>query len=306
MSATAARIRFIDSIAGVGPLPPRLVWTLLGMLAIPLWATWPLLAVWTKAMPMFQFLTIIFAAGAITLTLLRPVMRSSRTAPVSDRTRVAGALMVTFGLFVSDILFLLAIRLIPAGEANLILYLWPLMVVLAGGLAGLLRLGSAQGAAVAIGLAGAALVIGQVPTGGAATGILLALGGGAAWATLVLFRIWQGPNAPDALLAGFWLSAAVGLLLHLTTETFVMPDAMTLFLSIAVGVVPLSLGNLIWDVGVRRGDGATLAVMAYATPLFGALFLILAGEAVFRWGLLAGGVLIVTAGILAAQRSNPA
>jgi drug/metabolite transporter (DMT)-like permease len=214
--------------------------------------------------------------------------------------------MVTFGLFISDILFLEAIRLIPAGEANLILYLWPIMVVLAGSVMGLLRLGLAQAVAVVLGLAGAAFVIGQVPTGGAMTGILLAFGGGAAWAALVIFRMRQGPNAPDALEAGFWLSALVGLALHLTTETSALPDVLTLCLSVAVGVVPLALGNLIWDVGVRRGDGATLAVMAYATPLLGALFLVIAGEATFRWGLVAGGLLIVSAGILAGRWASPA
>ena len=50
----------------------RVIWTLVGAAAIPLWATWPLLAVLsTGTMPLFQFLTIIFAVGAVALFILR-------------------------------------------------------------------------------------------------------------------------------------------------------------------------------------------------------------------------------------------
>ena len=51
---------------------PKVIWTLVGAAAIPLWATWPLLAVLsTGTMPLFQFLTIIFAVGAVALFALR-------------------------------------------------------------------------------------------------------------------------------------------------------------------------------------------------------------------------------------------
>jgi drug/metabolite transporter (DMT)-like permease len=280
-------------------LGPRAGWTVFGALAVPLWATWPLLAVWSQAMPMFQFLTMIFAVGAVTLMGLR----QPRPARVETRrwVRIAAPVMVSVGLFLSDILYLLAIRRIPAAEANLILYLWPIMVVLLGGALGRVALGRWQVAAALTGLIGAAVVLGAVPDPAGAAGILLALGGGLCWTCLVLFRLWQGPDAGDAMVPGFWLSAGVALICHLAFETWVTPDLATLVCTIIVGIVPLALGNAVWDRGARNGDAAVLAVLAYATPLVAAVFLILAGQAEPRLGLLVGGAVIVAAGIMAAR-----
>jgi hypothetical protein len=51
-----------------------------GALAIPLWSTWPALALWSLEMPAFECLTIAFGIGWITLTLLD---RPSRVPPIA-------------------------------------------------------------------------------------------------------------------------------------------------------------------------------------------------------------------------------
>lgn len=284
---------------------PRAMWTLVGAAAIPLWATWPLLAVLSSgAMPLFQFLTIIFAVGAVVLVILRAAAAAVTPASAQRGTslyRWLPAVMVAVGLLVSDILFIEAIRLIPAAQANLILYLWPVMMVLLAALLGLLALRARHLASVAIGLGGAALVIGPGMLGMSWVGVGLAAAGGLAWAVYCVFRLWQGPDAPDALAGGFTLSAAVSLLLHLGIETTVVPPLSALLSAALVGAVPLALGNLAWDYGIRRGDRVLLAVLAYATPLVGALILVATGFAEATIGLLLGGLLIVASGIIAAR-----
>ena len=64
------------------------------------------------------------------------------------------------------------------------------------------------------------------------------------------------------------------------------------------GIIPLALGNFVWDQGFRRGDSRLLAVMAYATPLCSALLLASLGAALLTWNLLAGATVIVLAGLL--------
>jgi drug/metabolite transporter (DMT)-like permease len=211
------------------------------------------------------------------------------------------AVMVSLGLLVSDIFFIEALHRIPAAQANLILYLWPLMVVVIGALLGLVQLRKRHLVAVVVGLCGASLIIGPDLDGMAWGGIGLAAAGGLAWATFCVFRLWQGPDAPDALTGGFTLSAAISLLFHIVLETTVMPEPTALLSAVLVGVIPLALGNLAWDYGVRRGDRVLLAVMAYATPLVSALLLISVGLADATIGLLFGGALIVVAGILSAR-----
>jgi drug/metabolite transporter (DMT)-like permease len=68
-------------------------------------------------------------------------------------------------------------------------------------------------------------------------------------------------------------------------------------------MIPLALGNYVWDQGFRRGDGHLLAVMAYATPLCSALLLASLGAALLTWNFLAGSIVIVLAGLL--SRTDP-
>jgi len=304
MATIVLMSRASDMVARFAP-GPKTAWTLVGALAIPLWATWPLLAVLsTGTIPLFQFLTIIFSVGAVALYAFRkptPAQLTSSEGSPSLVMRLLPPVMVSLGLLVSDIFFIESLQHIPAAQANLILYLWPLMVVGIGALLGLIQLRKQHFMAIAVGLCGAALVIGPDSDGMTWSGISLAAAGGLAWAAFCVFRLWQGPNAPEALTSGFTLSAAISLLLHLGLETTVMPEPTALLSAVLVGVIPLALGNLAWDHGIRRGDRVLLAVMAYATPLVGAVILILFGFANATIGLLLGGALIVAAGIVSAR-----
>jgi len=183
---------------------PKAAWTLIGAAAIPLWATWPLLAVLsTGSIPLFQFLAIIFAVGAAILFLVRH-SAPAQSEKVMTRgyglraSRWAAAFMIAIGIFVSDIFFIKAIQIIPAAQAGLLNYLWPLMVVLAGVPLGLVQASKKHAFSMLLGLAGAILVIGPDGTAGAWAGVILALATGLSWTAYCLFRLWQGPDAPDA------------------------------------------------------------------------------------------------------------
>ena len=166
---------------------------------------------------------------------------------------------------------------------------------------GLLALRGRDLESVAIALSGAALVIGPGLNEFSWVGIGLAAAGGLAWAMFCVFRLWQGPDAPNALASGFTLSAAISLLLHLGTETTVTPPPSAILSAVLVGAIPLALGNLAWDYGIRRGNRVLLAVLAYATPLVGALILISFGFAEATAGLLFGAILIVAGGVISSR-----
>src|SRR5258708_36059088 len=51
-------------------LSPK-TWTCVGALAIPLWATWPSLAIQTLVIPPFESLAVMFLFGCAVLTCLR-------------------------------------------------------------------------------------------------------------------------------------------------------------------------------------------------------------------------------------------
>jgi drug/metabolite transporter (DMT)-like permease len=197
-----------------------------------------------------------------------------------------------------DACFILATHRIPAAQANLISYLWPVMIVVFGTVIGLFRLRPRQFIGLVLGFLGAVILIWDGRISMSLSGIALALLSGACWAAYCIFRLtWKKP-ASHVLAGGCALSTVLCLFLHFLFEPTVIPSFGALAATAVAGMIPLALGNFVWDVGFRRGDGQLLAVMAYATPLCSAILLAALGAALLTWNLLTGAVVIVVAGFL--------
>ena len=283
--------------SGRQPLSPR-AWTGVGALAIPLWATWPALAVHASEMPAFQVLAIAFLVGWLVLLVVeRPAAEKDAT-DRKGRPWLLPVLACALGLCGSNAFFILAARHIPPAQANLISYLWPVMIVALGGCLRLFRLRFRHGVGLALGFGGAAVVMSEGRLSLSLAGIGLALLSGASWALYCVFRLWQGAAVTNVLARGCAVSAVLCAGLHGLLEATVVPSLGALSAAVAVGVAPLALANFAWDQGFRRGDSQLLAVMAYATPVLSALLLVSIGLASLTPGLLIGAMMIVGAGLL--------
>jgi drug/metabolite transporter (DMT)-like permease len=296
MAATAVWFESINPpSAKRKPFSPR-TWTCIGALAIPLWATWPALALRTFEIPTLEMLTIQFAVGWLVLTCLERKDSVAIAAP-PIRSWVP-AIAFALNLCGSGLCFILATHRIPAAQANLIVYLWPVMIVVFGAPMGLFKLRLPQVIGLACGFLGAVILIWDGRLGMSPVGIGLALLGGAVWAAYCLFRlVWKEP-ARNLIGRGCGIAAAISSVLHFAFEPTVVPGAGALGSTIVIGILPLAVGNLLWDEGFRRGDSQLLAVMAYATPLCSALLLAALGVAALSWNLLVGGAVIGLAGVL--------
>src|ERR1700716_3331124 len=77
---------FRSGAARARTLSPR-AWTCVGAFAIPLWSTWPALALWSLEMPAFECLTIAFGVGWIALALLERPTRAPAIGGGADPMR---------------------------------------------------------------------------------------------------------------------------------------------------------------------------------------------------------------------------
>lgn len=282
--------------------------TLIGGLAILIWASLALLTVLSGRLPPFLPLSVaLLTAGA--LGLLWSVRRCGGWRPALDRLRqpwLAWALGVG-GLFGYHLCYFVALRLAPPVEANLLNYLWPLLIVLFSGLLPGERLRWFHLAGAALGLVGTALIVLGVADGsenGAATGRAY---GGLAMALLAALT-WSGysvlnrrfAGVPTEAVAGFCLAGGLlALPCHLLFESPVTPTPGDWLVMIAMGLGPVGGAFFVWDHGTKHGDIRVLGALAYLAPLLSTLSLVLIGVRQPDWLLLLSCLLIVGGAALA-------
>lgn len=280
--------------------------TAIGFGAVLLWALLALFTVGSGAVPPFQLTAMCFFIGGL-IGILDILRRGRSVRAAMAQPAHVWALGVA-GLFGYHFFYFTALRNAPAAEAGLIAYLWPLLIVLFSALLPGERLKTGHVVGAALGLSGAALILG----GGAAIGFDPAhwLGYGAAALCALL---WSGYSvlsrrigeAPTETVAGFCLvTSALAAAAHLALEATVWPASAAEWLSVlGLGLGPVGLAFYVWDVGVKKGDIQLLGVSSYAAPLLSTLALIAAGVAEASAALLIAAGLIVAGSAVAAVAS---
>jgi drug/metabolite transporter (DMT)-like permease len=274
-----------------------------GLAAIALWGLLATLSVAAGPIPPFQLVAMTFAVGAF-LGIVRARRRGMGWAALA-RWPIAVWMLGIGGLFGYHALYFAALQLAPPAEANLINYLWPLLIVLlAAPLAGE-RLGWTHLAGAALGLAGVALLAfgrGVAFAGHYALGYALALGCAFAWSLYSVLSRRFGQTPTDAIAAFCAASALLSLVCHLLFETTVWPsDAKAWLAVLALGVGPTGGAFYLWDHAVKHGDIRALGAASYAAPILSTALLIACGLAPPTGSLLLAALLVAGGATLASR-----
>jgi drug/metabolite transporter (DMT)-like permease len=206
------------------------------------------------------------------------------------------------GLFGYHALYFAALALAPAVEANLLNYLWPLLIVLLSAPVLGLRLGPRRLAGVLLGFAGCALLVGAGASfpAGAAWGFACAVGCAVVWAVYSVTSKRMAAVPTDAL-AGFCIATALlAGAASVAFESPVMPDARQWLAILLLGAGPLGAAFFLWDAGMKRGDPRLLGTLAYAVPVASTLLLVAAGDGVLDARIGVAALMVAGGGILAA------
>lgn len=207
------------------------------------------------------------------------------------------------GLAGYHVVYFAAFARAPAAEVNLVVYLWPLLIVLfAAPLLGT-RLTPRHLLGAAIAFAGCIVAIGGAAQfdarylPGYALGFACAL----IWSlySVLSRRLAKVPN--DAV-AGFCSATALATgALHLATESWVAPTPREWLVLAALGAGPLGAAFFLWDIGMKQGDVRLIGTLAYATPVLSTLVLMLFGATPFAWTIALAALLVAGGGLLAAR-----
>ncbi|WKB51877.1 DMT family transporter [Eleftheria terrae] len=245
--------------------------------AIGLWASLATLGVSLSAVPPFLLTGLSLLIGSV------PAWPRWREWRVPPGTLALGL----WGLFGYHFLLFIALRHAPPVEANLVNYLWPLLiVVLSPLLLPGMRLRPLHLVAAGAGFAGAALAIvgGRSLSGDWSWGYLAALGAAFMWASYSLMtkRVAAFPTSVIGLFG--LVSGLLSLLCHLLLEPAVTLAARDWGLIVVMGLGPLGAAFFLWDKALKTGDPRTIGILSYLTPLASTtLLLLVTGRALTAW-----------------------
>ncbi|WP_233201067.1 DMT family transporter [Chromobacterium alticapitis] len=240
--------------------------------AVLLWASLATLGALTRSLPPFFVVGVSLCVGSL-LSIHR-----AKEWKVPPLTALAGV----YGLFGYHFLLFFAFRHAPALEANLLNYLWPLLIVLLSpwfrpGI----RLNHRHILGGALGFIGAGLIV----TGGQLAlsqqylpGYLLAIAAAVVWSTFSLL-LGRLPAFPGSAMGGFCLaSGLLALLCHALFEPAVNPSAAQWATLALLGLGPMGGAFFLWERALRLGDPRQIGSLSYSTPLLSTLLLTASGQ----------------------------
>ena len=273
-----------------------------GLGAIALWGALATLSVLAGPIPPFQMVAMTFAIGAA-LGIVRARARGvSWSVLVRWPTRIW--LLGVGGLFGYHALYFAALQLAPPAEANLVNYLWPLLIVLLSAPLAGEKLGWPHFTGALLGFAGVALLAagrGVSFAGTYALGYLLALGCAFAWSLYSVLSRRFGETPTDAIASFCTAAAILSLLCHWLFEPTVWPATVEAWLAVlALGIGPTGGAFYLWDHAVKRGDIRALGALSYAAPILSTALLVLCGLAEATPALLVAALLVTAGAVLAA------
>lgn len=261
---------------------------LLGLLAIVCWASLATLGNLVIHLPPFYVLGVTFLLGSL------PAWRRPKELFVNWRVSlwgIAGYFLYHFFLFYS-------FRFAPAIEANLINYLWPMIMVLLTplffqetNLKWFHLVGSAlaaTGCAVLVWSKGADLKFENI------TGYGLAFLAALTWPVFSLGKK-KMPSTPVYSIGGFCIGAGIlSCITHALIEPRVVLQMHDAWILIVMGIGPFGIAFYAWDQSLSRGDTRVIGALSYLTPVLSTLGLVLFAGQTLQFGTAVAMILIIT------------
>ncbi|MEY3561178.1 MAG: hypothetical protein RL068_330 [Actinomycetota bacterium] len=271
--------------------------------AIFLWASLASLGVALQNLPPFFITGVGLIFGSLIALLL--VRGKVNTLKVPAKTLGVGI----YGLFGYHAALFAALQTAPSVQANLINYLWPLLiVVLAPLFITSLKLKFRHVAAGLAGFAGAVLAISSAGnlTSEASIGYLYALVAAVIWSTYSLMTK-RLPHFETAAVGAFALiSGVLAFITHLLTEAPVEPTAQQWGLLILLGLGPLGGAFYLWDYAIKKGNPQRIGLLSFLTPLLSTTLLLVVSGSQLNLQIMLAALLIIGAAVIGTRDKNKA
>lgn len=276
---------------------------LFGIAAILSWTTLGVFTVLTGDIPPFELVSLsLFVASIIGLIMLK-VQRHSFIL-LFEVPLLAWIIGIT-GLFGYHFFYFFALKNAPIVEANLLNYLWPLLIVLLSSLLPNERLRWFHILGAIFGLIGAFLLVsknGSLELNSQySLGYIFAILAAFTWSSYSVISKKMS-NIPTYSVTGFCIVASfLSLFCHFIFEQTIIPTTTQLIVIILIGLGPVGGAFYVWDYGMKNGNIKLLGSLAYFIPLFSTFLLIVFSSAKMSISIAIACILIVCGSLISSK-----
>ena len=254
--------------------------TIFGYVALLFWVTSPVLVSHLKNIPTFEIISITFATSFIFTSFILCYKKQWHRVKQPWFLWVIGVL----GIYGNDVLYIAAFKYAPPAQADLINYLWPILIVAFAGFLPREKFSIKHIIAAAIGFSGIFLLVtnGKGLAGFNSSyllGYLLALSDAIVWSIYVLAARHYSDTPPEMIGMFCGIGMLLSILTHINLETTIAPSAYQLLVMLIMGMTVQSLAYFFWDYGVKKGRMKLLSILSYGNPVLSVLLLVFVGLA---------------------------
>ncbi|MBU3015175.1 EamA family transporter [Poseidonibacter lekithochrous] len=275
-----------------------------GIFTILLYSSLALFSIFTSNIPAFELTSLsFFVASFVGLAFLKKQkVHISKLIKIPAKAWIIGI----SGLFGYHFFYFLAIKNAPAVEANLINYLWPLLIVIFSSFLPNERLRWFHILGTIFGLLGAFLLVSK---GGSfsfetqyTSGYIFAIIAALIWSSYsVISRTLS--HVPTFAVTGFCMATAIlSGICHFIFETTVIPNTTELFGILMLGLGPVGGAFYLWDFSVKNADIKLLGSISYFTPLLSTLLLVVLGYAEFTTAVTLACIFIIVGSFISSAQ----
>lgn len=280
--------------------------TLIGLIAPVIWSSYALIACLLKTLPQFEVLTISYLLAFLSLKLFH-FKTKTESKPLRE-TPLRAWIAVFAGVCLFQFFYLGAFRLAPPEHAELINYLWPIFVLLGGKILSNQKLSFKHyfsSGLCFLGLLALFLTQGvEGPKFAYWPGYLFALGCAFSW-TFYSLSIKHDKSAMGDLTASVcFVGFIVSLIIHLMSESFVLPDLSGTLGLLFSGCGVIAFTYLSWEKGMQTGSVSVLATFSNAVPIISIILLVIFDLTQPSWNLGVATLLIALGGWISLSKST--
>lgn len=283
---------------------PSVKATIIGQVSLLIWALSACCAVALSSLPAFEILAGIFISGFLASSIMN-TLRGNWIFALSRPKHLIFAGI--FGIVGNDIFYILSFKYAPAVQVDLIVCLWPMMVLILSSIILFEATRVNHILACIIAFSGVYFLLNSGGKEGGFKGQYLlgyffAFMSAILWSVYVVISRKYSRATPELFAIYCFFGAVFSLLTHFLFEKTVVPTLDQAIILVIMGITTHSLAYYGWDYAIKKGHFKLLNILPYGNPVLSVLALIVFGFADLTKEVLIATLMVFTAGIIGGKK----